>query len=120
MDRKTTGNDSKPKYDLRDCKGCETPFRPKRNNQHYCKPSCRYQLHNKKRGRVTGSNAIDWIEQHLITVSQASSISGIPSSTIRSRAIRNKSKNKLKHQILAGRILVYKSDFTSSQVERSI
>lgn len=105
--------ESEPKYDHRNCKGCLNPFTPKRKHQKYCKSSCRYRIYNSKRGRLSGSNVIDWLEQHLITVTQASQLSNVPPSTIRSRAKRG----KLKYQKLGGRYFVYKSDFMAATTQ---
>ena len=88
------------------CKQCGKRFPKKPADKLFCKPACAYRYHNRRRGRVTGETAQQWLVEHLLTVREAEAMGAGKQAMIRSRIRRG----RLAAVKLFGRVLLGRSD----------
>jgi hypothetical protein len=93
-------------YNTGYCKQCGGPFTKKPASKEFCRRLCKDQYHNNTRGRVTIEAALEWIEQHLVTIRQAAEMGLATDAKIRAMV----RKQALKPRRLFGRILLRRAD----------
>ena len=87
-----------PKMEIQICQHCDSKFEKKRRWARFCSDPCRRAYHRP-------TDAIDFVVQNLLSVSEAAVVFQVSNTTIR-RWIRLK---KIKSIRLFGRVLIYKS-----------
>jgi len=88
------------------CKQCGRVFTKKPARKEFCKRLCKDQYHNNTRGRVTVEVALEWIEQHMVTIRQAVEMRVATDAKIRAMV----RKQALKPRRIFGRILFRRTD----------